>query len=268
MEAGAGRVGPGAVAGVPGGDDPAFAVGGSAGDVRIREDLVVVGLLGEVRRAFEHHAVLHAQVAEAFLAAVGQPHLHTHHVLTRAHVRAEDDAVRQASLHAQRSVGVAFPLERFQGHALLGPHRVDVRVGQIGQPQVRPDRLGHIDHEVAGVIPRRENADLRFALRPNGPVEKADPRMPPAGIRQDQQRRVRRPFRLGGWADAEPHEGRAYFRFRESRRRRDLRRRKPVMPDHVLEPIPKLGLVGGSAMIGHRSGRDGNPVAPQPRRGR
>ena len=63
-------------------------------------------------------------------------------------------------------------------------------VGEVCQTQVRPDRLGHIGYDVAGRVPRGEDADLRFSLRTNGAVEKPDPRMAPARIGEHRQRIV------------------------------------------------------------------------------
>src|SRR5207247_4367738 len=58
MEAGHRRIGPGSMARFPGRDDPASAVGGTARDVRAGKNFIVVRLLFEALRAFEHDAIL------------------------------------------------------------------------------------------------------------------------------------------------------------------------------------------------------------------
>src|SRR5439155_18206464 len=55
------RIRPGAVARFPRRENPALAVRRATGHVRTGQDLVVVGLLAEVFRAFQHDAILHPQ---------------------------------------------------------------------------------------------------------------------------------------------------------------------------------------------------------------
>jgi hypothetical protein len=59
-------------------------------------------------------------------------------------------------------------------------------VGQVKQlaaaGNLHPNRLRHIGDRIATALPRREDADLRLALRIDSAVEKTDPRMPSAGI--------------------------------------------------------------------------------------
>ena len=50
---------------------------------------------------------------------------------------------------------------------------------------IAPQGLGKIYHHVASILPWTEDAHLGVALRIDRSIEKADPRMTPAGIGQD-----------------------------------------------------------------------------------
>src|SRR5262245_16068156 len=102
MEARHGCVGPRAMAWLPGRDNPALAVLGTARHIWTGENLVVVGLLRESLSALEHHAILHAQVGEGFFSAVLQPKLHANGVGGRSDFCAERDAVRQCAFAVKR----------------------------------------------------------------------------------------------------------------------------------------------------------------------
>ena len=153
-------------------------------------------------------------------------------------------------VRSKRAVGAAIPFEPVQLDLLLGPNGRNVGVGEIGQAQIGPDRLGHIDDDVAGVIPRREDADLGFALRSDGAVEEPDPRMTAARIGQHQEGTIRGPFRFGRRRDIEtPQPGRD-LRLSQPRGGTDFRGREAVVPDHVFEPVTQVGIVGRPAKVG------------------
>lgn len=64
MEAWAVLVAPGALTALPGGDNPAFAVAGPAGHIRVCEDLIVIDLLLEAGCSPGHRAVLYPQIGK------------------------------------------------------------------------------------------------------------------------------------------------------------------------------------------------------------
>src|SRR5262249_21004062 len=93
MQARAGGVSPGPVARLPRRDDPAVSGLIAYGDVRLREEFVVVRLLLETGGSFEHYAVLHAQIGKRLFCTVRQPELHLDGVAGRNDFRTEDNSV-------------------------------------------------------------------------------------------------------------------------------------------------------------------------------
>ena len=76
VQARARRICPCAIDWLPGTDDPARFVGRRSNCVSRDKLLVVIGLLIESFRAFEHYAVLNSQIAELCICSVLQPHRH------------------------------------------------------------------------------------------------------------------------------------------------------------------------------------------------
>ena len=121
---------------------------------------------------------------------------------------------------------------------------------EIGQPEVRPDRLGQIHDDVARVIPGREHAELRFALGPHRPVQEPDPRVPAARVRQHTQRRSGRSGgHLAGLDVKSLQCGVDRVRI-EPGRGLNLGHREAVGADHVLEPDAKIVVVTRRASFG------------------
>ena len=81
------------------------------------------------------------------------------------------------------------PFPRLQLEALLLPDRRDalVGVGQEDQAEIREDRLGDVERDIAGLVPGREGADLRLAPRVDGALEEADAGVAAAGMAQDKE---------------------------------------------------------------------------------
>src|SRR5207248_9975107 len=126
MEAGDQRIRPGSMARVPGSDDPASAVGGTGLDIWAGKEFIVVRLLIEALRAFEHDAILHAQIAQCFLGAIGEPKLHVDGSGGGYHFGAKNDFVRQLSLESERAVRAAVPFQSFEFDLLSRPEGGDV----------------------------------------------------------------------------------------------------------------------------------------------
>src|SRR6058998_1378317 len=121
MEAWHRRIGPGSMARVPGSDNPASAVGGTASGVRAGKNFVVVRLPLEALCAFEHNAILHAQIAQCFLGAVGEPKLHADGMGRGDDFGSKDDSVGQLSLDSERAVRAAVPFQSFEFDLLSSP---------------------------------------------------------------------------------------------------------------------------------------------------
>ena len=100
-------------------DDPAFAINGAASHVWTGKNFVVVRLLVKTPRAFEHDAILHAQIAQGFLRAVRQPEFHAHRIGRRDNLRAKNNAVGQAALNVKRAAGATIPFQPFEFNLLL-----------------------------------------------------------------------------------------------------------------------------------------------------
>src|SRR3954468_22709613 len=90
-------------------------------------------------------------------------------------------------------VWITCPLQGIERHLLPVPRGWHVRMSQIKQlallcGRLEPDRLGNVGNRIAATGPRSEDTDLRLALRPNGAVAKANARMTPTGIGEDEKR--------------------------------------------------------------------------------
>jgi hypothetical protein len=132
-----------------------------------------------------------------------------------------------------------------------------VRVRQVDQAEVREDRLGQVDDDIARLIPGGEDTDLRLALRADGAVEEADSRMPAAGIGKHEERGAAGPFRAALRRDVVlPQRSGDRGRLQPGCGA-DFRGGEPVIPDHVLEPVPQVGLVARQAGLGNPQ-RQGN----------
>jgi hypothetical protein len=113
-----------------------------------------------------------------------------------------------------------------------------VGVGQKDQAQVREDRLGEIQHGIAGLVPCREYADLHLAQRVDGALEKADAGWWPPVI-------MAPGTSLGPDIDLLPR--RVYIGGLEEDGNTDLFRRVAMMPSHVYLPGSQPSF-GGSSM--------------------
>ncbi len=128
MQTRAGGIAPGAMARLPGRNQPMLAVVGLAGDVRRSENLIVVCLLAEAFHSLEHDAHLHAQVRELFLRTILDPHFHFRGILRGNHPGAEGKAVGKFSLDVEAAVAVPVPFELWQINVLFRPNRGHMRV--------------------------------------------------------------------------------------------------------------------------------------------
>src|SRR5712692_10491937 len=104
--------------------------------------------------------------------------------------RAERYAIRQLSFDLEAAIVMAIPFQNRELDSLLGPDSRHMRMGEIRQTQVGPNRFRHVDDYIAGVVPGTEDANLGFALWPNSPIKEADARMPASGVGQHQERRI------------------------------------------------------------------------------
>src|SRR5436190_4852646 len=161
----------------------------------------------------------------------------------------KDDSVRKLSLESERTVRAVVPFESFEFDLLSSPEGGDVSVGEIGEAEVRPDSLRQIDNDITLFVPRREYAELCFALRIHRAVQKADARVAAARVRQDEQWRIRRPLRSVIGPDLEAGQGSDDFVMIQTDRRVDLRDTKAMIPNHVLQPETKLGIVFWTSRI-------------------
>ena len=163
-----------------------------AGGVGGLHDLVVIRLLRETRSSFQHDTVLDPQIRQHLAAPVLERQCHRDMIFLRLDHSFELDPIRQHSLHSQHAIRQLFPLLSGQGDSLFRPDSRDMRVCQIGQAQIRPDRLGDVSHHIAGLrlvvrLPRGKDADLGLPLWVDSPIQEPDTRMPTTRIRQDQQ---------------------------------------------------------------------------------
>ena len=123
-----------------------------------------------------------------------------------------------------------------------------MRVRQISKPQVRKNRFRHIHHNVAGRIPRRENAKLGFPLRINRAFQKSDARMASTGIRQYQQRFAADVPRCAAILQMELRGGGPFVRG-QTRSGRDFLRREAVKHNHILQPVAQFRVVSGTPRV-------------------
>jgi hypothetical protein len=176
---------------------------------------------------------------------------------SRHHPGAEGDAVGQSARALEGAVGLALPFERLQVDPLLRPEGRDVGVRQVEEPVLAPDRFRHVGHDIAVLVPGGEDADLGLALGAHGPVEEAEARVPAAGVRQHQERRVGGAPRAVVGADVEALQGGGDLVGRQAGGLGDFIRAEAVVPDHVLEPASQLGVVLRPAGVGRLGGRHG-----------
>ena len=155
--------------------------------VRRLFDFVLVGLLVESGGRLQHDTVLNSKIGQRFLRAVFQSQLHQHVIAFRLNRRCIDDAVGQCAGDFESTIVCASPLQFFQRDLLIVEISRNVGVSQVGQAEVRPERLGHVDDDKVVLGPRSEHADFGFALRPDGSFEEPDPRMTSAGPGNDEE---------------------------------------------------------------------------------
>ena len=113
---------------------------------------------------------------------------------------------------------------------------------QIREAEVRPKGFGHVDDDVAGVIPRSEDADLGLPLRPNGAFKEANARVASSGIGEHAQRRAGEA--IGRLDIFKPQFAQGGFDFArvQSRRVAHLFGREAV-PAHVAQPVGELCVI-------------------------
>ena len=150
MQTGAFVVAPGAVVGLPGGDDPASSGRVMDGRVGSGHSLVLVGLFREACGVFQHHTVLDAEIGEWLIRAIRQRQLHRDVVLLGTDLRGVGDLVRQSAGQREGTVGLGGPFELRKRDVLLRPDGGDVRVGEVRQAKVRKDRFRNIDDDEVG----------------------------------------------------------------------------------------------------------------------
>src|SRR5207249_11242192 len=93
MQTGHRWVGPRVVAWFPRCNDPAHPVIRTTRDVGIGDDFVRIRLRSEARGAFEHHTILHTQIAQDFARAILEPYFHAHRAGGGPDSRSKHDAV-------------------------------------------------------------------------------------------------------------------------------------------------------------------------------
>jgi hypothetical protein len=203
------------------------------------DHFVVVRGVVESWRAFEQHADLRAERGEPLAAPVAQANVHVDDVAAWSDARANLEAIWQAKLILEHSCGTPTPVGVGHHDALLLPDGRDVLVREESQPEVRPERLRKIDHDVARPCPRQKDARFGLAPRVDGSIEETDARMAPSRIREREDPSARRAVRrrcLGDGPEPERVEAAPDLLQREPRRRCDLLAAEAVVDDHALEP--------------------------------
>ena len=186
MQTGTVLVAPAAMQWIPGGDDPAIFACVPADGIGAPEDLVVDGLLVKACGVFQHDAVLDTHVRQCRVRLVQQPELHSRAVFGGHDFRSKANAVGEVLLHLPIARWVLLPFSGCEVDCLLVPDCGDVRVRQVGQAKIGPDRFRDIRHDVRVFVPGGEQADFGVSQRINGSIQKADAGMSAAWIRQDQ----------------------------------------------------------------------------------
>lgn len=97
------------------------------------------------------------------------------------------EAVGEFAFEVQNTGFITLPFQRGQGNLLCRPDGINMRVGEVSQPKVRPERFRQIDHDVTAVVPRSEDAELGLALGSDSAIKKTDPWMASARIREHVQ---------------------------------------------------------------------------------
>ena len=67
------------------------------------------------------------------------------------------DFVRQFATLPIAAIRKVLPFQLRQLDSLFRPNCIDMRMGQVSQPQIRPDRFWNIQHGVAGPVPGRKD---------------------------------------------------------------------------------------------------------------
>ncbi len=112
-----------------------------------------------------------------------------------------------------------------------------------------PDRLRDVDHDVAAIVPRGEDADLRLSPGPDRAIEEADSWVTAARIRQDEQPINVSSFRLNVPIEAQSRQGGLGLIRRQSRRGADFLQSIPMENRHVFQPVAQFVLVVRSSKI-------------------
>ncbi len=143
-------------------------------------------------------------------------------------------------------------------------------MGEVGEAEVRPDRLGDVGHHVALLVPGSEDADLGFALWIDGSVQESDPGVTAAGVGEHEKGGVGPAPGMVVPMNVEAFPGVLALVRREAGGRRDLGRAEPVVPDHVLQPgaqvlivlrragIDGIAGIGRGGGLGSQAGRPEN----------
>ena len=187
--------------------------------------------------------MLNAEIGERLRGAVEEPHFHNEGVCGRMREGAEADAVGEGSLHFVIAVLQAGPFKMREEDVLAGPNGGDMRVGEVGEAKVGPDRFGNISDDVAVFIPGSKDAELGFALRIDRAFEKADARVATAGVREHKESGGRVLLWFSPGINIEFSLGLLDFIRGKASGFLDFVRSEMMKPDHVLEPRFKFLIV-------------------------
>ena len=139
----------------------------------------------EARRAGQQYAHLRTHGRERPRRAVANPKTHAHLAFGQANFGSEGNLVRERPLGGERAVVSPDPVAIDDRHVLLVPDGRDVGVSELNDLAVREDRLGHIDHDVARVLPRQEDRSFGASHGRHRAFEKAGPGMAATWVRRE-----------------------------------------------------------------------------------